>query len=99
MYTVATRTCAVKIFKSLLKAIDQNMPNKEEKAKLLNPVLPVFINKLISALGTPSGQHTSFALKTEIIKGNHCLTIEQFLLNSSKNLMNTFISSFNLHGE
>lgn len=69
MYNVTTRTCAVKIFKSLLKAINQNMPNKEEKAKLLNPVLPVFINKLIGALGTPSGQHTSFALKTEIIKG------------------------------
>lgn len=45
------------------------MPNKDEKAKLLNPVLPVFTNKLIGALGTPSGQHTSFALKTEIIKG------------------------------
>lgn len=44
------------------------MPNKEEKEKLLNPVLPVFINKLIGALGTPTGQHTSFAMKTEIIK-------------------------------
>lgn len=69
MYSVNTRTCAVTIFKSLLKAINQNMPNKEEKAKLLNPVLPVFINKLIGALGAPTGQHTSFALKTEIIKG------------------------------
>lgn len=69
MYTVNTRTCAVTIFKSLLAAINQNMPNKEEKAKLLNPVLPVFINKLIGALGTPTGKHTSFALKTEIIKG------------------------------
>lgn len=69
MYSVNTRTCAVTIFKSLLAAINQNMPSKEEKAKLLNPVLPVFINKLIGALGTPTGQHTSFALKTEIIKG------------------------------
>lgn len=69
MYSVNTRTCAVTIFKSLLAAINQNITNKEEKAKLLNPVLPVFINKLIGALGTPSGKHTSFALKTEIIKG------------------------------
>lgn len=69
MYSVNTRTCAVTIFKSLLAAINQNITNKDEKAKLLNPVLPVFINKLIDALGKPSGKHTSFALKTEIIKG------------------------------
>lgn len=69
MYSISTRTCAVTIFKSLLTAINQNMPNKEEKEKLLNPVLPVFINKLIGALGTPTGQHTNFAMKTEIIKG------------------------------
>lgn len=74
MYSISTRTCAVTIFKSLLGAIVQNMPSKEEKEKLLNPVLPVFINKLIGALGTPTGQHnniqvTSFAMKTEIIKG------------------------------
>ncbi|XP_031636369.1 importin-9 isoform X2 [Contarinia nasturtii] len=67
MYSVNTRTCAVTIFKSLLKAINQNILNKDQKAKLLNPVLPVFINKLIGALGS-SGQHTSYALKTEIIK-------------------------------
>lgn len=73
MYSVSTRTCAVTIFKSLLRAINQNMPNKGEKEKLLNPVLPVFINKLIGALATPSGQHTSFALKTEIIKGTNGL--------------------------
>lgn len=67
-YNVKTRTCAVTIFKSLLSAINEHMPSKEEKAKLLNPVLPVFIKKLVSSLGNPSGQ-CSFAMKTEIIKG------------------------------
>lgn len=73
MYSVETRTCAITIFKSLLKAINQNILSKDEKAKLLNPVLPVFINKLIGALGTPTGQNSSFALKTEIIKGENQL--------------------------
>lgn len=53
----------------MLIAINQYVLSKEEKSALLNPVLPVFINKLIGELGTTSGQHTSFTLKTEIIKG------------------------------
>lgn len=36
---------------------------------MLNPVLPVFINKLIGSLNSPSGRSSSFELKTEIIKG------------------------------
>lgn len=44
------------------------MPTKD-KAKLLDPVLPVFISKLVDCLSSPSGQHTTFELKTEIIKG------------------------------
>lgn len=77
MYKVETRTCAVTIFKSLLKAINaqQSMSNAiaqmltKDKAKLLYPVLPVFITKLVICLSSPSGQHTTFELKTEIIKG------------------------------
>lgn len=84
MYSVSTRTCAVTIFKSLLKAIDRNMPNKEEKAKLLNPVLPVFMNKLVGALGSPTGQNTSFALKTEIIKGIVQILTDTFFSRRSK---------------
>lgn len=68
VYSVKTRSCAVTIFKSLLKAINEHIETKEEKAKMLNPVLPVFIDKLIGALSSPSGQHSSFELKTEIIK-------------------------------
>lgn len=70
MYSVKTRTCAVKIFNSLLKAININITNKEQKNKLLSPVLPIFIEKLIGSLANPSGQYSSFALKTEIIKGS-----------------------------
>lgn len=96
MYSVNTRTCAVTIFKSLLAAINQNITNKDEKAKLLNPVLPVFINKLIDALGKPSGKHTSFALKTEIIKGRMPLTdfSERILIY----FIDFFAFSVNLHG-
>lgn len=36
---------------------------------MLDPVLPVFINKLIGALNSPSGQYSSFEMKTEIVKG------------------------------
>lgn len=68
-YSVKTRTCSVTIFKSLLSAINEHVPSKEEKSKLLDPVLPVFINKLVLALAIPSGQQSSFAMKTEIIKG------------------------------
>lgn len=68
VYCVKTRSCAVTIFKSLLKAINEHIETKEEKAKMLNPVLPVFIDKLIGALNSPSGPHSSFELKTEIIR-------------------------------
>lgn len=63
------------IFKSLLKAINDHVQTKEEKAKMLDPVLPVFINKLIGSLNSPSGHYSSFELKTEILKG------PKFLLN------------------
>lgn len=65
MYNIHTRSCAVKIFKSLLKAINDHIETKEEKAKLLDPVLPIFIDKLIGSLNVSTG----YELKTEIIKG------------------------------
>lgn len=98
MYSISTRTCAVTIFKSLLGAINQNIPNKEEKEKLLNPVLPVFINKLIVALGTPTGQHTSFAMKCEIIKGtqrwNHIILTHFLQIEHNQILQHFFLSFF-----
>lgn len=71
VYSTKTRSCAVTIFKSLLKSINKYVETKEEKAKMLDPILPAFINKLIQSLNNPSGQNNSFELKTEIIKGKH----------------------------
>lgn len=71
VYSTKTRSCAVTIFKSLLKSINKYVETKEEKAKMLDPILPAFVNKLIQSLNNPSGQNNSFELKTEIIKGKH----------------------------
>lgn len=65
VFSVKTRTCAVKIFRSLFKSINEHVASKEEQAKLLQPILPSLIEKLIMALAAP----TNFTLKTEIIKG------------------------------
>lgn len=59
----------MQIFKSLLRAINEHVENKADKAKLLDQVLPVFIEKLIGSLSAPSSQGSSFELKTEIMKG------------------------------
>lgn len=69
-YSVKTRSCAVTIFKTLITAINEQVGSKEEWSQLLDHVLPVFVNKLVLALATPCGPHSSFAMKTEIIKGN-----------------------------
>lgn len=65
MYSVKTRSCAVTIFKSLLRAINEHIETDDDKSKMLDPVLPVFISKLISSL---SGPTSNFELKTEIVK-------------------------------
>lgn len=69
IYAVKIRSCAVTIFKSLLRAVNEHIERKEDKAKMLNPVLPAFIDKLIISLNAPSGQTSSFEMKTEIVKG------------------------------
>lgn len=71
VFSVSTRTCAVKIFKSLFKAINGHIESKEEQEKLLNPILPSIIDKLTGALASPNGVCSNFTLKTEIIKGNN----------------------------
>lgn len=67
-YSVKTRTCAVKIFKSLIKSINENVGSQQEQEKLLNPILPGLIEKLIYALSHPNGKFSNFTMKTEIIK-------------------------------
>lgn len=66
VFSVKTRTCAVKIFKSLFKSIMNFIDSTAEQEKLLAPILPSLIEKLIIAL---NGEGNNFTLKTEIIKG------------------------------
>lgn len=69
MYSVDTRTCAVTIFASLLNAIYVNTLNDAENVNIFDPVLSVFIEQLLIAIGTSINQYSSFTLKAEIIKG------------------------------
>lgn len=68
VYNVKTRTSAVGIFKSLIKSINTHVQTKGDQAKLLNPILPNFMEKLIRELTLPNTPTSDFALKTEIIK-------------------------------
>lgn len=70
VYSVKTRTCAVKIFKSLFKSINEHIESKEKQEEILNPIMPGLIEKLIYSLSNPNGRLSSFTLKTEIIKGS-----------------------------
>lgn len=77
VYNVKTRTCAVKIFKSLFKSINEHIESKEKQEQILNPILPGLIEKLIYSLSNPNGRLSSFTLKTEIIKGENEETRQQ----------------------
>lgn len=68
IYSVKTRMCAVQIFKSLFRCINDHVESKEEKEKLLNPIVPSLIEKLILSLSNPN-DNSSFILKTEVLKG------------------------------
>lgn len=80
VYSVKTRSCAVTIFKSLLLAINQHIEEREEKSKMLDPVLPAFMTKMIEALNKPCGPTSSFELKTEVIKGEKNQSFHSFCL-------------------
>lgn len=68
VYSVSTRSYAVEILKSLLCSINTHIESKEEQANILNPTLPTFMQKMIECLTVPNGPHSSFRLKTQIIK-------------------------------
>uniref|UniRef100_A0A182WDI9 Importin N-terminal domain-containing protein n=1 Tax=Anopheles minimus TaxID=112268 RepID=A0A182WDI9_9DIPT len=67
-YTVTARKYAVEILYSLLRSINTNIETRQEKSAILNPVLPNFMQRLIEGLTAPNGPHSSFPLKTQIIK-------------------------------
>uniref|UniRef100_A0A182QSB7 Importin N-terminal domain-containing protein n=1 Tax=Anopheles farauti TaxID=69004 RepID=A0A182QSB7_9DIPT len=67
-YNVTARKYAVEILYSLLRSINTNIETRQEKSAILNPVLPNFMQRLIEGLTAPNGPHSSFQLKTQIIK-------------------------------
>lgn len=66
-FTVKTRSCSIDILNSLLKCANTHVDHKEQ-ASFLNPVLPMFMEKMIHGLTIPNGVVSSFNLKTEILK-------------------------------
>uniref|UniRef100_A0A182NZM5 Importin N-terminal domain-containing protein n=1 Tax=Anopheles epiroticus TaxID=199890 RepID=A0A182NZM5_9DIPT len=67
-YNVTARKYAVEILYSLLRSINTNIETRQEKSAILSPVLPNFMQRLIEGLTAPNGPHSSFQLKTQIIK-------------------------------
>lgn len=68
IYNVKTRTCAMTIFHSLFKSIMAVIDNQQEQTKMLSPVLPGLIEKMMHTLSNPNRSISSFGLKKEIIK-------------------------------
>lgn len=100
VYNVKTRTCAVKIFKSLFKSINEHIESKEKQEEILNPILPGLIEKLIYSLSNPNGSLSSFTLKTEIIKGMNLYSSEGSAAPYTKIVLTSvFRSSFRIFGQ
>lgn len=68
VYNVKTRTCAVQIFRSLFKSITAVIDNWQEQTKMLSPVLPGLVEKMMQTLSNQNRSVSSFGLKKEIIK-------------------------------
>ncbi|XP_058460644.1 importin-9 isoform X2 [Malaya genurostris] len=68
VYSVSTRSYAIKILNSLLRSINTHVESKQDQTIILNPTLPTFTHKMIEGLTVPNGPHSSFELKTEIVK-------------------------------
>lgn len=67
IFGVKTRSCSVEILYSLLKCANTHIDPKDQPS-FLNPVLPVFMQKLIQGLTVPNGATSSFELKTGILR-------------------------------
>ncbi|KFB37528.1 AGAP011156-PA-like protein [Anopheles sinensis] len=68
VYNVTARKYAVEILYALLRAINNQIETRQQKSAILDPVLPNFMQRLIEGLTAPNGAHSSFQLKTQIIK-------------------------------
>lgn len=67
-YTVKTRTSAVQIIKQLLKSINEHVEARSEKERLLLPLLPGLVDKMMASLASQDAAVSSFRMKTEIVK-------------------------------
>lgn len=67
-YTVKTRTSAVQIIKQLFKSINEHVDGRGDKDRMMLPVLPGLMDKLMAALASQNAQSSSFKLKTEVVK-------------------------------
>lgn len=64
VYSLKTRSCAVDIFKQILKSIITHVSSKEEQSAILSPVIDTFIHKMVCSLSDAR----SDCLKTAILK-------------------------------
>lgn len=65
VYSLKTRSCAVDIFKQILKSIITHVAAKEEQSAILSPVVDTFIQKMMISL---SDSRSDCLLKTSILK-------------------------------
>ncbi|CRK97027.1 CLUMA_CG010304, isoform A [Clunio marinus] len=86
IFTVKTRSCSVDILILLLKCINNHIEAKDQ-AGLLNPVLPVFLEKLVHGLTIPNGPTSDFNLKTEILR------VFTYMISDMPKFIQPFISS------
>lgn len=68
VFSVTTRSSAIDIFEALLKAINTHIPSKQAQADMLSPVLPKFLEKMITSLTLPNGPTSNFTMKKSILK-------------------------------
>ncbi|XP_053689715.1 importin-9-like isoform X2 [Sabethes cyaneus] len=68
VYSVSTRSYAIKILNSLLRSVNTHVESKQDQTNIFNPTLPIFMQKMIEGLTVPNGSYSSFELKTEILK-------------------------------
>lgn len=87
VYSVSTRSYAVKILYSLLRSINNHVDSKQEQVNILNPTLPAFMLKMIEGLTVPNGPHSSFQLKTQIVK------VLQFMISDLPKFANQYLAS------
>lgn len=87
IYSVATRSYAVEILNSLLKSINTHIDSKQDQANILNPTLPTFMQKMIEGLTVPNGPHSSFQLKTQIVK------VLKYMISDMPKFANQYLSA------